>query len=848
MSYAGKWAITINTTKSRTDGRKLMMPHQQNAVDALNEYYDMSGTQKSSQSGLLIMPTGSGKTFTTITWLMETAIPAGYRIVWFVHRQGLVEQAVQEFCRVAPILSERGISKIKILPVSGQHASMSQACGFDINVCSILSAASKKGCRFIKRMLGAQGARKVVVVIDEAHHAPMNSYQKVLEVIRRVNPAMVLLGLTATPKRLQDNQQLLKMFNVEKNVEKRGKGFIYEVTLQQLIQYGYLAVPHYERVDTDIHGDSAYSLDAKSIEFFEKFGELGEGILEKIAQSKARNMCIVNHYLKNKKLYGKTLIFAINQEHAQKLCEEFQKAGVSCNYAISNRPDSREVIEDFRRNKFSVLINVQIMTEGSDVPDIQTVFMTRETNSDTLFMQMVGRGLRGTYAGGTKDAYIVDFHDNWELLHFWFKPEGLDIFNIEDEIIEEGIDDRKSIIQEDDIEKDEEEENEEEEQEEKDGIEEIPEEVIKEMHKIIDENLKTNWEVTNEIPHWPVGWYGLNNHNSILVMNDQLEGYHDMQQFIHTIIAGRISNAQIQQNYFVEGSVPSNSDIRDIVAYIQEYKEMPPYFDLAYIDESDPHSVADSLVDIDKYNIERLTKEALLLIRDFYNMSHQMKKLYPTIGAYKRAVENVLSAYRQAALIEEDERKEFNCIPDYYDINELADEVYKAYPKLRTANLQSITWSERVVKSWLGKCYNLGDNKFKIRINKLLSSPDVSREAIKYVIYHELLHANGLWNHDGIFRDTEWSYPDSEMWDSELDTLSERYKIDYQRLKKENSPVVSKSSQGVGKSSNLTDKDEMFNPKAKGVETGYKYCRNCGHKLPEATKFCDKCGASTQYE
>jgi hypothetical protein len=368
------------------------------------------------------------------------------------------------------------------------------------------------------------------------------------------------------------------------------------------------------------------------------------------------------------------------------------------------------------------------------------------------------------------------------------------------------------------------------------------------MHKIIDENLKTNWEVTSEIPHWPDGWYGLNNHNSILVMNDQLEGYHDMQQFIHTIIAGRISNAQIQQNYFVEGSVPSNSDIRDIVAYIQEYKEMPPYFDLAYIDESDPHSVADSLVDIDKYNIERLTKEALLLIRDFYNMSHQMQKLYPTIGAYKRAVENVLSAYRQAALIEEGERKEFNCIPDYYDINELADEVYKAYPKLRTANLQSITWSERVVKSWLGKCYNLGDNKFKIRINKLLSSPDVSREAIKYVIYHELLHANGLWNHDGIFRDTEWSYPDSEMWDSELDTLSERYKIDYQRLKKENSPVVSKSSQGVGKSSNLTDKDEMFNPKAKGVETGYKYCRNCGHKLPEATKFCDKCGASTQYE
>lgn len=321
-----------------------------------------------------------------------------------------------------------------------------------------------------------------------------------------------------------------------------------------------------------------------------------------------------------------------------------------------------------------------------------------------------------------------------------------------------------------------------------------------------------------------------------------------MQQFLHTIIAGNISSAQIQQNYFVEGSVPSDSDMKDIVAYIQEHKEMPPYFELAYIDESDPHSVADSLVDIDKYNIERLTKEALLLIRDFYNMSHQMQKLYPTIGAYKRAIENVLSAYRQAALVEEDERKEFNCIPDYYDINELANEVYQAFPKLRTANLQSITWSKRVVKSWFGICHDLGENKFKIRINKLLSSPDVSREAIKLVIYHELLHANGFWKHDKIFRDTEWAYPDYEQWASELDTLSERYKIDYQRLKKENRTEVSKPGQSFGMSSNLTTGDERFNPKAKGVENGYKYCRNCGYKLPEATKFCNKCGSSTQYE
>lgn len=840
MGYAGKWARIIDTTRSITDGRKLMMPHQQNAVDALNKYYDLSGNCETAQSGLLIMPTGSGKTFTTITWLMESAIPAGYRVVWFAHRQGLVEQALQEFCKVAPILSERGITKIKILPISGHHASMSQACGFDINVCSILSVASKNGIRFIRRMLGAAGSQKVVVVVDEAHHAPMNSYKKVLDAIKRINPSMVLLGITATPKRLADNQQLLKMFNVKENHEKRGSGFIYEVSLQELIQYKYLAAPHYEPVYTDIKGDVAYKIDDKSLEFFQKFGELGEEVLDRIAQSKARNMCIVNYYVENKKKFGKTLIFAINQSHAKLLCEEFEKAGISCNYAISNRPDSQDVIDDFRKNEFEVLINVQMMTEGSDVPDIQTVFMTRETNSDTLFMQMVGRALRGTYAGGTEDAFIVDFHDNWKKLHFWFKPEGLDIFNVDEESTTDGAEDIIQPVTEDveDVYDNHDEEVEEE-------VELISQENLNEMRKIIDENLVTNWQVLGEYPHFPVGWYSIADNVSIVVMNDQLVGYQDILQNIGGIIKGRISVKQIRTNYFVECTVPKECDITEIVNYIIDNQIMPKYYEFGDIDEASPYSVADMLMEDNIDNIDNLTREALVKIREYYNKSDVMKALYSTIGGYKRAVENALAARRQAKIFEADERRKYHLIPDYYDIDVLAAEVYHSYPKLKDANVLSITWSERVVKSWFGQCHDLGDSKYKIRINKLLSSPDVNREAIKYVIYHELLHANGLWSHDVKFRDEEWSYLDSELWDGELDSLAERYKIDFSELKgKFPGKRVSTSPKS---SCEEEPDDKSFNPNAKGVIVGFKYCRNCGHKLPVSSKFCDKCGENIQY-
>ncbi len=67
----------------------------------------------------------------------------------------------------------------------------------------------------------------------------------------------------------------------------------------------------------------------------------------------------------------------------------------------------------------NVLINIRMLTEGVDVPDVNTVFITRETNSSILFTQMVGRALRGKKAGGKKDiANIVLFSDNWNKYKF----------------------------------------------------------------------------------------------------------------------------------------------------------------------------------------------------------------------------------------------------------------------------------------------------------------------------------------------------------------------------------------------------------------------------------------------
>ena len=78
---------------------------------------------------------------------------------------------------------------------------------------------------------------------------------------------------------------------------------------------------------------------------------------------------------------------------------------------VRKRDEKARILEAFRRNDFDVLINIKMLTEGTDIPDVQTIFITRETKSDILLPQMIGRALRGPRMGGTEKAYIVAFID-----------------------------------------------------------------------------------------------------------------------------------------------------------------------------------------------------------------------------------------------------------------------------------------------------------------------------------------------------------------------------------------------------------------------------------------------------
>lgn len=841
--------LPISIDDSMPDNRTLIMPHQAEAVKAMTAYFQLD-KRKENRSGLVVMPTGSGKTYTAVNWLLNDAVVKGYRVIWLVHRQELVEQTFMEFRKQAPTLKGTGVKKLRIIPVSGMHLGMNMACRADVNVCSIASVANKYGYRFIERMLGVPGKNKCVVVIDEAHHAVSASYRKVITRIQKLNPAMVLLGLTATPTRMNQSelQRLQSIFNINKNLANKigYRGYVYEVTLKQLLMSGFLAQPRYQSVKTEINGEVEFNLTEGDKLFFEQFGELSERLKDQIAKSSARNKLIVKQYLDNKDIYGKTIVFAVNQMHAETLCNEFKNAGVACDFAVSSRKDAQQVIRNFKENKFNVLINVQILTEGSDVPDIHTVFLTRETNSESLLMQMIGRGLRGEKAGGTKDAYIVAFHDIWDSFMTFMNPRDLDIF--EDLPEEYNQDEPNEVIEIAPNNPDVEAENAEKESSGETSEEKIS---VRDIYLKLYARVRTSILSKKDVLTFPVGWFSVTDKNnsdySLLVYEGQEDVYKTIENNIKLL--NKVDPEMLLELYFADCEVkPELEEIGDFLDYIIETGEMPPYFTFEERSILDPDIVAKDLVE--KFGNKATEAPGLEYIEKVFYENKILQQVYKFFFAYRKSVFDCIKPQKDAIIVTKDIREKYEIVDNYFNLQVLLDEVLAMYPKLSADGLVKLGWSKNVVRNWFALCQkDKTGTYYQIHINKILSSPKVDKEVIKYLLFHELLHQNGYWNHDIEFRKREWQYPNSAELDGRIDGLWLDFKMEgmYKDSVANEIPDFALNDENVGNEFCVADNedktdDEKYDKNAAGVQEGYQYCMNCGYKLPITANFCQKCG------
>ena len=401
---------------------KSLYQHQATAIQKLDII------NRSPFKGLLVLPTGGGKTLTAVQWVLKNFTNKYKKVLWIAHRHELLNQAFNTIVdnSYAALLSDRTDFKYRIISGSNEHDRP-----VNIQATDDIIIASKDSLNTGMDYLlnkWANNLDEVLLIVDEAHHATAKTYRKVIHALEQSKPSTFkMLGLTATPFRTaEDEGGLLKQVFPD--------DIIFKEDLRRLIAIGILAEPIFEELHTklEVYND----LLPRHIKAIQAFDNIPKDIAIKIATSCARNNQIVEQYLNNIDKYKQVVVFAIDVDHAIALNGLFKARGIKSEFVLSDIKDAvtgvtisaRDnpiKIRQFRDGKTNVLVNVNILTEGVDLPNLQTVFLTRPTTSTIFMTQMIGRALRGEKGGGTEQAFVVSFIDEWKNKINWVNPEKL---------------------------------------------------------------------------------------------------------------------------------------------------------------------------------------------------------------------------------------------------------------------------------------------------------------------------------------------------------------------------------------------------------------------------------------
>ena len=235
-----------------------------------------------------------------------------------------------------------------------------------------------------------------LLVIDEAHHAAADSYQKIIDAARAKNPNLALYGVTATPNR-GDKKGLVETFS---NVAD-------QITLGELIQAGHLVRPVTYVIDVGTQEE--LSNVKKTANDFDM------NAVNAIMNKTLINESVLKHW-KEKASDRPTIIFCSTVSHAKNVASTFQKGGVNTEviYGGLTKEERSERLERYESGESQVVVNVDVLTEGYDYTPTSCVVLLRPNSYQGTMIQMVGRGLRtvdpNEYPSVIKtDCIILDF-------------------------------------------------------------------------------------------------------------------------------------------------------------------------------------------------------------------------------------------------------------------------------------------------------------------------------------------------------------------------------------------------------------------------------------------------------
>lgn len=307
---------------------------------------------------LAVAPTGSGKTV-MFSYMASAAAAKGLNVLILAHREELLFQ-------ISETLGEFKCDHSFIMP--GVIIDQRQK----VQVGSVFTVINNIG----------KFKNPDLIIIDEAHHfASGNTWSKVIANF----PGVRIVGVTATPCRL-DGKPLNDCF----------ESLVLGPSVADLIKEG--ALSDYVAFTPDLVTVDELKITA---------GDYNKGQMDLMMNKPAITGDAIKEWFKLAK-GKKTIVFCVTVEHAKNVAEAFMSAGVSAR-AVDGAMDKltrRQILDDFKSGKIEVLTNVNIFTEGFDCKTIECVMLLRPTASLSMYLQMIGRGLR-VFPGKGK-AILID--------------------------------------------------------------------------------------------------------------------------------------------------------------------------------------------------------------------------------------------------------------------------------------------------------------------------------------------------------------------------------------------------------------------------------------------------------
>lgn len=350
--------------------------YQSEAIDAV-----FGAWAEGMRRPAIVLPTGAGKTVVFSALVKEwrkrdgaTLKAYGSRVIILAHRDELVDQAIAKLRAVLP-------QDVRVGKVKAQDDEVYA----DVMVCSVQTLASaRRRDSLLAAQSGRGGAGSVgLIITDECHHAAAASYQKIYNAF----PDVLQLGVTATMAR-GDRVGLGKVWD----------DVVYTKSVLWMMSKGYLT--DVEAKQVNLWGvDMA---DVKTSRGDYQAGDLGRALMESEAHRPIA--AAYQEYAKDRR----GIVFTPTVETAEATAGELNTAGVKTAVISGETPrdERRRIFDDFRTGRVQVLSNCMVLTEGFDAPWAEVAVIARPTQSQPLYVQMVGRVLR-PWPGKTK-ALVLD--------------------------------------------------------------------------------------------------------------------------------------------------------------------------------------------------------------------------------------------------------------------------------------------------------------------------------------------------------------------------------------------------------------------------------------------------------